>query len=341
MFSLFQKIQINKYVFTASTSVSVDKSYTRFTDTCIIQLPNVLFKNKNEAVGQAVSGETLINKGDPVKVWAGYDKQIDELPLLFTGFVTNIDADENLVIKCEDYTYALKLVNIESNYYEDATIKELISSILTGSNITVKYIIPETTKIGNFKIENTNYLNIVDVLEKLKEDLGITSYFDGTTLKIGKFIDVNDNQINLIFQYNIVSSGNLVYNKASDINQVIKGVSILESNEKIEKYAYLQNGELQISGTPVKGEQLTKTFYNITESELEQVITDNFQNYVYTGYSGNFDTFLEPKINVSDKVKLFNLQYPERNGTYKVRSVQTNIDNNGAFQTVELDYRVG
>lgn len=339
MYTLFQKIQINKYVFTGSTSVRIVKSYTTFTDTAEIILPNVIFKKKNEAVSQGTSGEKLINKGDPVKIYAGYNKTFDELPLLFTGFVTHVNADQDIKVKCEDYTYALKLINIESKLFESTTIGELIDYLLTGTNITVDYVIPSTTPIGDFQIENINYLNVVDVLEKLKENLGITSYFDGTTLKIGKFIDVNDAQKNFIMQYNVIEDGSLVYNKADDINQIIKGISILETNEKIERYAYLEKGVLTISETAVKGEQKTLTFYNLTASQLEDTITRNFQNYVYTGYSGNFVTLLEPTINPTDKVRLWNLQYPERDGVYKVRSIATDISD-GAFQTVELDYRV-
>lgn len=341
MKAIFHKIKINKYVFKTSKSVVITKSYTTFTDTATIIIPNVLYKKKNQSIGQAISGETLINKGDPVKIWAGYDKAFDELPLLFTGFVTHVDANENITIKCEDYTYALKLINVESALFEDTTISNLIDTLLSDTDIEVNYVIDPETSIGDFKIENTNYLNVVDVLEELKQNLGITSYFDGAVLTIGKFVDVTAKQSNFIIQYNVVSDDALQYNKADDINQVIKGISIFEENEKIERYAYLQKGVLQISETPVKGEQITLHFYNFTEAQLEDTLTRNFQNYVYTGYSGNFQTYLEPRVDPCDKVRLWDLRYPERNGKYKTRAVVTEIDDNGAFQTIELDYRVG
>lgn len=341
MHTLFQKIKINRYIFTSSTSVVITKSYTTFTDTAEIVFPNVIFKKKNQPVAQAVDGTTLIKKGDPVKIWAGYDRPFDDLPLRFEGFVTKVDAEKNITVKCEDYTYALKLIRVKSKVYEDTTIGNLINTLLTGTNVQVEYIISENTNIGDFKIENTSYLNVVNVLEEIKSNLGITSYFDGVTLRIGNFFNTSDIQRNFIFQYNMLDGDSLEWNRADDISQVIKGVSILESNEKIERYAYIINGELKVTKDAQTGEQKTLTYYNLTAAKLERTLRDNFQNYVYTGYSGNFTTFLDPYIKPTDKARLFNIRYPERNGIYKVRSVETEINEAGGFQSVELDYKVG
>jgi hypothetical protein len=98
MYTLFHKIQINKYIFTGSIEVSINKSYTTFTDTANIIIPNLLSKKTNENVSQTFSGDSLIKKGDPVKIWAGYDKPFNELPLIFVGFVSLAQADKNLTI---------------------------------------------------------------------------------------------------------------------------------------------------------------------------------------------------------------------------------------------------
>ena len=54
---------------------------------------------------------------------------------------------------------------------------------------------------------------------------------------------------------------------------------------------------------------------------------------------GNFTTFGEPVIRFNDWIKLRDLKNPERNGTYKVRSVATEMTTSGGLrQNVTIDY---
>ena len=340
MLRLATKIKINKYVFTGCIHGSIRKSYTTFTNTAEIELPNIVYKKTNKNVGQAPETiDTLIKRGDPVWIYCGYDKPFDELPLRFTGFVSGIDADQRIMIKCEDYSYVLKQINIKSKLLKNTTIKELIDHSLSGVNINIRYDIPSATKIGDFKISNSNYLNVMHVLDELKEKFGITSYFEGKTLIVGKFIDINATEITILFQASVIED-NLQYRKDDDLSQVVKGVSILPNNDKIVRYAYKELGVVKTTINAVKGEQITLNYYNLTAAQLEDTIKNNFANYVYTGYHGSFETFLDPVIEPLNKIKLFNLRFPERNGKYKIRGVETTFGIDGGRQNVELDYRL-
>lgn len=340
MFRLYQKIQIGTIGLTGCVSTEITNSRANFTQTAIITIPNILYRKKNEAAGIANEAQgitSLISRNDVVKIWSGYNKAFDNLPLKFNGFVNRIDIKENITIYCEDYGFILKQINVPSRRIKNATIKQVVEHALQGANITVEYD-DETASVGEWVIDNNSNLNALQVLDKLA-GFGIRVYFQGTTLKIGGITDTIGATKNFIFEHNIIDN-NLIYREDDEVLTVIKGISNLDTNEKIERYARIAAGEVEISEAAINGEQLTFNYYNLTASELESTLRNNFNKYIYKGYSGNFNTFLEPVVAVNDRVNLYSLTYPERNGAYKVKSVVTNIDTSGGYQTIDIDYKL-
>jgi len=338
MFRLVNKIQIGTYGFTGCVSVNIIQSRDNFVQTAIIEMPNILYKPTGRPV--FISTDTLTNiisRGDIVKIWNGYDKDYDNLQLKFRGFVTRIQPDDIITIYCEDYGYALKQVNIPSQPFTNATIKTIVEYALQGINIDVEYD-DETLLIGDWVIDNNSNINAIQVFDKL-DDYGIRVYFQDNVLRIGGLTDTTGETNCFIFEHNIISN-NLEYRADSDVNLVIKGISNLETNEKIERYAYLLNGEIVVKEDGIQGEVRTLNYYNKTATELEEILTNNFNKYIYTGYAGNFQTFLEPFVSVNNFVNLYSLKYPERNAQYKVKSVNTEVSTAGGFQTIELDYKI-
>lgn len=337
---LYQKIQIGTIGLTGCVSTEITKSRSSFTQTAIITIPNILYKKTNKAAGIANEAQNitaLIARNNVVKIWSGYNKGFDNLPIRFNGFVNRIDVKENIIIYCEDYAYVLKQINVPSKRIKNATIKDVAEHALQGANIAVEYD-SETLSIGEWVIDNNSNLNAVQVLDKVS-NLGVRIYFQDTTLHIGGIMDVSENTKCFIFEHNIIDN-NLVYIEDDEVLTIIKGISNLDTNEKIERYARLNAGEVEISEAAYNGEQITLNFYNLTETQLIETLTNNFDKYIYKGYSGNFTTFLDPLVKVNDTVNLYSLTYPERNGAYKCKSVVTNIDNNGGYQNIELDYKI-
>lgn len=339
MFRLVNKIQIGNYGFTGCVSVNITQSRDNFTQTAIIQMPNIFYKKTSQPtfIGNTNLLKELISTGDVVKIWNGYNKQFDNLQLKFRGFVTRVHVDDIITIYCEDYGYALKQVNVPSKAFTNATIKTIVEYALQGINIDVEYD-DETTLIGDWVIDNNSNINAIQVFDKL-DQYGIRVYFQDNVLRIGGTTDTTGQTNNFIFEHNIIDN-NLEYNDADEKNLVIKGISNLDTDEKIERYAYKLNGALKIDKNGIPGEQRTLNYYNITATKLEEKLTDNFNKYIYTGYYGSFKTFLEPFVSVNNFVNLYSLKWPERNSQYKVKSVLTDISTSGGFQTVELDYRI-
>lgn len=337
MFRVVNKIQIGKYSFTGCISVNITKSRDQFTQTAIIKMPNVFYRQTGNPVFISDDLTALIKRGDNIKIWNGYNKTFDEISLKFMGFVTRVQADDTITIYCEDYAYALKQVNVPSKSFANATITDIVEYALHGINIDVEYDDPDFL-IGDWVIDNNSNVNSIQVLEKL-DDFGVRVYFKDNVLRIGGFTDIETTTNCFIFEHNIISD-DLAYNDAQEVNLVLKGISNLETNEKIERYAYLMNNEVQISEDAINGEQRTLNYYNITASQLEDNLRNNFSKYIYTGYSGSFQTFLEPFVDVNNFVNLYSIKYPEKNSQYKVKGVMIDIDINGAFQRIELDYKI-
>ena len=334
MYRLFQKIQIGNIGATGCVSTEINKSVDNFTQSAVIVLPNYKDKNNASFIANEAQGlESLISRDDIVRIWSGYNKPFSELPLRFSGFVTRMEIKENITIYCEDYGYVLKQINVPSKTFTNATIKTIVDYALQGANINVEYD-DENTLVGDWVIDNNSVINALQVLEKL-EEIGIRIYFSGTTLRIGGLTEKTGTTKNFIIEHNVIED-NLIYRDADGANVVIKGISNLDTNEKIERFAYLKNKEIVVSETGINGEQRTLNFYNKTATELENLLRDNFNKYIYTGWNGTFTTFLDPFVDIDDNVNIFSLQYHEKNGNYKLQAVSTTVDINGAFQTLEL-----
>ena len=340
MYRLFQKIQIGDIGVTGCVSTEITKGVDNFTQSAVIVLPNILYREKSKAsfiANEAQNLEALISRDDVVNIWSGYNKTFDQLPLRFSGFVVRMEVKENITIYCEDYGYVLKQINVPSKAFSNATIKTVVEYALQDANITVNYD-DETTQVGDWVIDNNSVINALQVLEKL-EELGIRIYFNGTTLRIGGLTDKPGETKNFILEHNIAED-NLIYREDSEANLVIKGISNLDTNEKIERFAYLKNKVLTIDETGIPGEQRTLNFYNKTAAQLEQLLTDNFNKYIYSGYTGTFTTFLEPFVEIDDNVNFYSFKYPENDGNYKLRSVVTKVDMSGGFQEIELSQKI-
>jgi hypothetical protein len=85
------------------------------------------------------------------------------------------------------------------------------------------------------------------------------------------------------------------------------------------------------------GEQRTFNYYNLSKPDLETVANTELQKLKYNGYKGSFSTFGTPVVKHGDTVTLIDRLYPEREGTYSVKAVNTGFGTSGYRQTVFLD----
>ena len=333
-------IQLNNLTLTFCESFNIESTWDNFTDTAEIIVPNVIFKS--ETSNATVGLNTLLQRGDPVEIKAGYNKAQAQLETLFKGFISDVKTGTLISIKAQDAMYALKQKNLASKVFRAVTLKELIDYCVAGIDIEVEYggLVDSSVVIGDWAIENNSVINPVEVLQKLKSDYGFVSYVKDGVLNIGTPYSTTQKTHYLLKELNLVGEDSLV-NEVNDTLRVLKGVSILPNNTRIIKYATKTDETIIVGDSEIQGELRTLTYYNQTAAQLTETLKTVYQTTNFTGLKGDFTTFGEPVIRYNDYVKLKDLKNPERNGTYKVRKVIYSMSpSNGLRQTCTVDYGI-
>lgn len=337
---LYSKITVGNYVFPYCVSAEVQSSWDTFTDTATIALPSK-FQDANKNIISLQGGTPVFRAGDPVKIELGYYPYLDTV---FEGYVSRVVPDSPFVLLCEDDGYTLKQRNIE-NYYNTATsVNDIISHVVVGSGISFRAV---DANLGAFRISNKDYVNVLDVLDILKSKYGLYSWFRDRVLYVGlpysqTFFTPADRTFIFNGQRgNIIQDGtSLEYQIRGHKDIVLKGVSIKLDNTKTELYCYYDpSGSIVLSPFAGQGEQSTFTYIELNEMELAERLRDTLPTIIYTGYTGSFETFGMPFTRPLDRVTLKDNKFPERDGTYLVRSVSRKFDGGAATyrQNIELD----
>jgi hypothetical protein len=121
----------------------------------------------------------------------------------------------------------------------------------------------------------------------------------------------------------------LTYLKKDDVKVQVKGILI--KNNAREEFTY---------GDPT-GDIRTVFQYGGTKADLDVKCNSFLEQANYTGYYGSFKTFLEPKMIPGDYAIVDSWKFPERKGTYLIKSVTTEVSvDAGGKQTIELERRI-
>ncbi len=331
---LVSQIQIGNFTFDYVTDVLIDTSWDTFTDTAVITLPNKFLKDNKDIV---VGDNNVFKRGDRVLIGLGYFPLLKER---FRGYVSRIKPDGPLVIECEDRMWILKQKNLKSKAFRSATIKDVVDYAAAGEDID--YDDP-TAIIGDFEIDNKNFINSVEVFNVLKRRFGYKIYYLGDRLQVRGLNSVLalDNPIHALdFQNNIIQS-NLDYQREDDINIVIKAESIGSDNKRIILFGFKEDGKTIVRELQKEGERRSLKMYNVSKADLKKEIIRVIDNYIYEGYSGQFVTFIEPYVLHGDRMELIDDKHTEREGRYLIKSNQIRFGvSTGGRQTITLQNRI-
>ena len=127
----------------------------------------------------------------------------------------------------------------------------------------------------------------------------------------------------------ITDGMDLKYLKKDDVQVQIKGIIIGDDNKRTEYIYGDPNGDLR-----------TIFQYGGTKEQLDTKSNSFLQQMNYTGYYGSFLTFLEPSVTPGDYAIIDSYKYPERKGTYLIKSVDTSFGIGGGRQKIELERRI-
>lgn len=315
MFVLSSHIIIGDLVFDFVNSVEINSSWNTLTDTATVTLPanvKVLKKGKKEPLN-ALKISEYIKIGDVVTIALGYD---ENLSTIFKGYVTKLTTKIPIEIECEDEMFQLKQSNII-----DSGRKASLSDIMA------KYFNKYETNIldvdlGKYSIDN---LSQAQLLEQLKKDFGLHSFFRKDVLNVGTIHDVNiANTVSFTLNHNVVSE-DLEYTKAEDMRIAVKAISNNENGTKTT----IELGDKD-------GETRTLNFYNLSEKELKATAQREMERLKYDGWRGSFTAFGLPLVRQGDIIELKTEKDSDKQGKYWCDAVTYEFGLNGFRQVITL-----
>ena len=322
------EITIGENSFGFCTALDFSTSWKTLTDAGSLILPNKFIKeNKPVFVGE----NNIFKKGDPITISAGYLPNMEQI---FEGYITKVKPSIPVEISFEDPAFLLKQNNLTLSY-ENITLSELLFNCIEEAKKSADgYILEGLKKIkieaieanlGGFRLTN---VNITQVLQELKKTYALRSFFRGFTLYVGLAYYGGGREEVFEFQRNIIEH-DLEYLKEDETAIKVKAISIQADNTKIETEI----------GDP-QGEQRTITKYNLTLEELKKAAEREIELLRYEGYRGKFSTFFEPFVTHGDIINIIDKKKPEKDGFYRVESVDYTLGVDGYFQDITLGIKV-
>jgi hypothetical protein len=362
--------------------LEANDSWRDFTNECKITLPkhfgytdttgNIVLHPENSTVnlGGFLQNTPLFLKGDEVTVITGYKYKLGnqyytDTAIIFEGFITKVSSKKPFVLECEDNMFKLKQLPAPNKLFlgTQYTLETMLQELVTP----LGFIVNQTaqTNIGDFGTLNET---VMDVVARLRKDYHFEAYFIGNQLYCGAFVVYLNpgNNYQFVFQNNIIDD-ELEYSRKDDIvlsalaysvnkvnvNAVTKDGAAKTKHQRLEVLVTYQNGVFTSKINPpgqkadfppnYTGERRTLYFWNVTDpNKLVALAQSELIKYYYTGFKGKFTTFGVPFVKQGDNAEIYDTILPERNGTYKVKSVEYKLSVDGGLrQVIELDYRIG
>lgn len=315
MYTLSLKIEITgsrKWDIDFAHQVEVVRDMECLTDTCSITLP--------KRVKWDGESETPIRRGDGVKVWLGYDGQLE---LAFVGYVRDVGLKTPVVITCDDEMYRLKLTPAKPMAYRSVDLSTLLADQGLGS---VKVMGEQM--LGAYRVTDAT---VASLLGRLSEN-GIRSFYmmegGGSVLYSGVLFERGTQPVQVFRTgLNIISDQNLTQQKAEAMRIKVKAVSLLPDNTKVKLELGDQDGELRTLHT-----------YNKQEAELRAWAEQELKRLKVDGLTGSFTTFGFRLVDKLDNIGI--IIDGQKMGVYQVKKNVIKFGVSGYRQEITLGYRV-
>ena len=303
-------ITIGNYEFDFVTNIEIETSWMELMAKGSITLPANLKLDANKLKSQ-------IKRGEKVEIFIGYENAMYNI---FNGYVARLKPTTPVVIEVEDEMSKLKQIMV-TDVCKNETLKSFLSRNLPGVEIDCFDITPPRF-VAN-KVTGTK------LLDEIKSQFRLYSFFRGKRLVVGKQYDVANNSVQQAkFNYNIISD-NLEYRTKDDILLLITAISNKSNGEKIE----VQYGD-------PGGDEVTRNFPdNYPKAELYKQAKQEHEMSIYDGYRGDLTLFLEPFVRVGDVLELVKEDESDKTGRYHIDGVTYKFGIDGARQVVQLGKR--
>ena len=297
-------------------SISILNSIDVISDTATVIIPRRFIQTlENPKNGEKKNLIEFIKIGDKIKIEAGYD---NELNTEFEGYITEITDETPIILKCMDEMYKLKKADRINKTFKSADLKDILKTIAPNYKI-------ETFKecgLGKFLIESaTPY----EVLEKLRNDFFIRSYFKDGVLFAGLPINLTDYKIHEFnMNRNVRNSSSLVYERTQK-EYYLKVTSKEVGTGKKVTYEIGKKGD---------NNKEINIGVGISKANLKRYATDFYNGVVNTNCTGSFDSWGVPLTRAGDTAMITDPNFPDkkRNGKYLIESVQIDLNASDGYK---------
>ena len=233
MYRLSLHIEIEgarKWSLDFANNIEVVRDMESLTDTCNISLPKRIRWDGER--------EIPVSRGDRVKVWLGYDGNLE---LAFRGYVREVGFKTPVVISCEDEMYKLKLMPAVPKAYRNVDL----ATLLADQGLSSVRVMGEQT-LGAYRVTDNTVASLLGRLAKN----GIRSFYmleDGESVLYSGVLFDRGSQPVQVFRsgMNIISDSSLAQQKAEAMRIKIKAISHLHDNKKVKVELGDQDGELR------------------------------------------------------------------------------------------------
>ncbi|MEY8687867.1 hypothetical protein AB9N12_17710, partial [Bacteroides sp. AN502(2024)] len=221
------------------------------------------------------AAEIPVQRGDGVKVWLGYD---GDLQLTFVGYVRDVGFKTPVVITCEDEMFKLKQMQAQKKAYKSVNLETLLKE--QGLNYPLRVMGEQN--LGQYRVTADT---VASLLGHLQEN-GVRSFFryeDGSpVLYCSVLFERETSRPTQVFAtgVNIIDDRNLEQQKAENMRLRIKAVSLMPNNKKI-----------RVEVGDADGEHRTLHTYNKQEAELKAWAQQEIKRLKRDGLTGSFKTF--------------------------------------------------
>ena len=313
----------------AITSISIKKSATTLTDTCIISMP-LLVNNKK------VASIKSIQRGQEVSVYLGYDGRNN---LEFLGYVKAVrEVDNGVEIDCEDSLFLFRSVPMDDAEYKNISAKELIKKSIDAVNDSEysRFFIDAEINIDyKYSKFTCKTASAYDVIEKIHKETKARFYF-------------NEMQTRLIVcpQYLEEGAGEVKYSMSKNIDKDGMSLEWVGNDAplivEVEGTATIDGKTQKTTATAGKigGDRIVEKIKGITDlATLQSIADDMYKARTQEGYRGSFQSWLRPLVWVGDTA-VIEEDAEMRGGKYYIKSVETSVSSSGGIRKIELGQKI-
>lgn len=293
------------------SEIHTEKSWKEFTGIAEIVIP------RNVSDFKKIQADKLFEIGDPVTVKFGYGA--GEIPTEFEGYISSIADGVPYRLKLEDEMFKLKRGKVSISK-KGINLMQLLKTIAPGYNV----VCPDVP------LGTVRYTDVapIAILENLKKELGIYTYFVGNILHATDGNSREEGTIKILLEKNAVSENLNRKNKAEE--KILVKFKSLQRNGKYITYEQGDKfGTVQIRNWPY-----------LTLEEIKVRAKRIIELQKAKGFDGTITLFGIPRAVQGMKIDLTSLFYKNMEGMYYIDKVKKDFDDGGIRQELTIGNKV-